>query len=126
MLDALWFNPNEMLIGGTWKTAVSNLPLFNPSDGSLLAEIANGSAINIDEAVTAAQVARNGKWGQLSATERGRILTKIGQKVLERVDDLAEIEAYDVGKPLAQARADAVALARYMEFYGGAADKLMG
>ena len=68
MLDALWFNPNEMLIGGTWKTAVSNLPLFNPSDGSLLAEIANGSAINIDEAVTAAQVARNGKWGQLSAT----------------------------------------------------------
>jgi aldehyde dehydrogenase (NAD+) len=126
MLDALWFNPNEMLIGGTWKTAGSNLPLFNPSDGSLLAEIANGSAINIDEAVTAAQVARNGKWGRLSATERGRILTKIGQKVLERVDDLAEIEAYDVGKPLAQARADAVALARYMEFYGGAADKLMG
>ena len=47
-------------------------------------------------------------------------------KVLERVDDLARIEALDVGKPLKQARADALALARYMEFYGGAADKIMG
>jgi aldehyde dehydrogenase (NAD+) len=42
------------------------------------------------------------------------------------VDTLAVIEAHDVGKPLSQARADAVALARYMEFYGGAADKITG
>ena len=44
----------------------------------------------------------------------------------EDCEELAEIEATDVGKPLAQARNDAIALARYMEFYGGAADKLMG
>jgi aldehyde dehydrogenase (NAD+) len=42
------------------------------------------------------------------------------------VDDLARLEAMDVGKPLTQARADAIALARYCEFYGGAADKVMG
>ncbi len=56
----------------------------------------------------------------------GRILARIGQQVLERTDDLARLEALDVGKPLKQARADVLALARYMEFYGGAADKIMG
>jgi aldehyde dehydrogenase (NAD+) len=62
----------------------------------------------------------------MTATERGRILTKLGQLVLARIDDLAAIEAMDVGKPMKQARADVLALARYMEFYGGAADKVMG
>ena len=47
-------------------------------------------------------------------------------QVLEQADELARLEALDVGKPLKQGRADAVALARYLEFYGGAADKVMG
>lgn len=126
MCDALWFDPTEMLIGGTWQTAASTLPLINPSDGSPLAQIARGQASDIDAAVTAAHTAHAGEWGNMTATERGRILTKIGRAVLTRVDALAQIEAHDVGKPLTQARADAVALARYMEFYGGAADKIMG
>ena len=49
-----------------------------------------------------------------------------GQLVLEHVDDLATLEALDVGKPLTQARNDAIALARYCEFFGGAADKVHG
>ncbi|WP_223421482.1 aldehyde dehydrogenase family protein [Tateyamaria pelophila] len=126
MLDALWFDPTEMLIGGTWQAAADTLALTNPSDGSHLADIARGTSRDIDAAVTAAQAARAGDWGRMTALERGRILTEIGRKVLNRVDTLAEIEAHDVGKPLTQARADAVALARYMEFYGGAADKVMG
>ena len=126
MTSALWFDPSLMLIGGTWRAAVDTLPLINPSDGTALARIARGQAGDIDAAVQAAHTARQGTWGTLSATERGRILTGIGRAVLTRVDELAEIEAHDVGKPLAQARADAVALARYMEFYGGAADKVMG
>ena len=126
MTSALWFDPSLMLIGCTWRAAGDTLPLINPSDGTALARIARGQAGDIDAAVQAAHTARLGTWGTLSATERGRILTEIGRAVLTRVDELAEIEAHDVGKPLAQARADAVALARYMEFYGGAADKVMG
>jgi aldehyde dehydrogenase (NAD+) len=76
--------------------------------------------------VAAAEAARNGAWGRTTAAERGRLLARIGQRVLDRVDLLADLEARDVGKPLKQARADALALARYMEFYGGAADKVMG
>ncbi|WP_108839089.1 aldehyde dehydrogenase family protein [Tateyamaria sp. Alg231-49] len=126
MTNAIWFDPSLMLIGDTWRAAQNTLTLVNPSDGSPLADIAAGQSGDIDDAVCAAQSALDGEWGRMSATERGRILTDIGRAVLERVDELAEIEAHDVGKPLSQARADALALARYMEFYGGAADKVMG
>lgn len=126
MSDALWFDPSLCLIGGRWIGARQTLTLINPSDGSDLAQIADGQAEDIDAAVRAAQTARESDWGRMSALERGRILTEIGRKVLERAEDLAMLEALDVGKPLTQARADAVALARYMEFYGGAADKITG
>lgn len=128
MSDPIWFTPSNCLIGGTWQPALSGktLPLTNPSDGSLICTIARGDTADVNAAVAAAQSALDGDWGRMTALERGRILTRIGQLVLERVDALAEIEAMDVGKPLTQARADAVALARYLEFYGGAADKIHG
>ena len=117
-----------MLIGGQWRACSSGqtLPLHNPSDGSLLAQIARGDAADIDAAVAAAQAALDGAWGQLSAAERGRILLKMSALTLARANELAHLEAQDVGKPLKQGRADAVALARYLEFYGGAADKVHG
>ncbi len=124
----LFFDPTKTFIGGRWLPPASGqyLPLANPSDGTTLCDIPRGNADDVDAAVAAARTALNSDWGRTPAAERGRILTRIGQKVLERVDDLARIEALDVGKPIKQARADALALARYMEFYGGACDKLMG
>jgi aldehyde dehydrogenase (NAD+) len=98
----------------------------NPSDGSELCLIARGNATDIDRAVVAAKQALAGKWGKMTAPERGRILQKMGALALENIDELATLEAMDVGKPLKQARADVVALTRYMEFYAGAADKLHG
>ncbi|AXI48348.1 aldehyde dehydrogenase [Sulfitobacter sp. SK012] len=126
--DALWFDPSLCLIGGKWVAAKGGetLPLVNPSDGGALAVIARGQQPDIDAAVAAAHVARAGDWGRMTALERGRVLTRIGTAVLERIGQLATLEALDVGKPLSQARADVIALARYMEFYGGAADKLHG
>jgi aldehyde dehydrogenase (NAD+) len=128
MRETLPFETNQVLIGGRWRAPQGGqvLPLANPSDGSMLAEIARGGAADIDAAVNAAQSALDGDWGRLSAAERGRLLAAMGREVLERVDELARLEALDVGKPLKQGRADAIALARYLEFYGGAADKLMG
>ncbi|OED46921.1 aldehyde dehydrogenase [Rhodobacteraceae bacterium (ex Bugula neritina AB1)] len=130
MTDAspLWFDPAACLIGGKWQPSMSGdtLPLVNPSDGSSICAIARGGAADIDAAVNAATAALDGAWGRMTALERGRILTRTGQLVLERVEALAVLEAMDVGKPLAQARADALALARYCEFYGGAADKVTG
>jgi len=124
----LSFDARQLLIGGRWTSAASGetLALENPSDGSALARIARGGAADIDAAVQAAQAALDGEWGRLSAAERGRLLARIGQRVLERADELAQLEALDVGKPLKQGRADALALARYLEFYAGAADKVHG
>ena len=126
MLERVWYPTDQVFIDGRWRPVAEHLPIENPSTGEEIGRIARGRAAEIDDAVAAAEIARQGAWGALTATERGRILTRIGQLVLARVDDLAQIEATDVGKPLVQARADALALARYMEFYGGAADKVMG
>ncbi len=125
-MQVLGIDPASCFIGGTWQAAQSTLDLTDPSDGSVLCQIAKGGASEIDAAVQAARAALDGPWGRMPQFERGRILARLGQLVLENVDTLAELEARDVGKPLTQARNDAVALARYMEFYAGAADKLHG
>jgi aldehyde dehydrogenase (NAD+) len=121
-------DPNKCFIGGAWVPPLGgqSLDLRNPSDGTTLCQIARGDAADIDRAVGAADAALAGDWGKLTGFERGRVLAKIGVLVLENIDELAVLESLDVGKPLKQSRADVIALARYMEFYGGAADKLHG
>jgi aldehyde dehydrogenase (NAD+) len=97
-----------------------------PADGTVFAAIAAGDKTDVDRAVAAARAALAGDWGRLSATERGRLLSKLGLLVTERAEELAQLEARDTGKPLSQARGDMVATARYFEYYGGAADKVHG
>jgi aldehyde dehydrogenase (NAD+) len=126
-LDLSW-PTDPVFIAGQWRASAAGqtLPMLDPSDGTPLGHIARGQAADVDAAVAAAEAALAGAWGAMSATERGRVLSRAGQRVAAMADELARIEAHDVGKPLRQGRADALALARYLEFYGGAADKLMG
>jgi aldehyde dehydrogenase (NAD+) len=128
MGDEMAESEGQVLIEGRWREAAGGeiIPVVNPSDGETFAEIARAGAEDVDAAVAAARRSLAGDWGRMPAFERGRILARLGQLILERVDDLAVLEARDVGKPLRQARADAIALARYFEFYGGAADKVHG
>jgi aldehyde dehydrogenase (NAD+) len=127
-LKDLWFPSDHCFINNAWTGPMTaqTLPLTNPSTGQEIGQIARGGAADIDRAVATAKAALNGDWARMTAPERGRILARIGQIVLDKADILARLEATDVGKPLKQAKADAVALARYMEFYAGAADKLHG
>ncbi|MFC0278549.1 aldehyde dehydrogenase family protein [Falsigemmobacter intermedius] len=122
----LWYEPREILIGGTWRRTAEVLGVEDPSTGEIWSEIAAGGAAEIDEAVAAAEAALQGDWGRMPAFERGRVLMAISRKILEHTEELAFIEARDVGKPLKQARADAIAMARYFEFYAGACDKFHG
>ncbi len=124
----LWFDPSLCFIGGkaVAPSGGDGLALEDPSTGETICTIARGTAADIDAAVAAAQAALDGEWGRWTAAERGRVLAKIGQLILAKTEQLARLEAADVGKPLKQARADAIAMARYMEFYGGAADKVHG
>ena len=117
-----------VLIGGKWQAPASGatLPVVNPSDGEVFTKIARGTAEDIDRAAKAAHKAMDGAWGRMPAVERGRLLTKLAHAVVANHDELVRLEATDTGKPLKQAKADIVALARYFEFYGGACDKLHG
>ena len=118
----------KMLIGGRWLDARDgrSLPVISPADGEAFDRIARGGAFEIDLAVQAARAALGGAWGRSTATERGRILQKIGQAVLEHAEELTQLEARDTGKPMSTARNDINVLARYFEFYGSAADKVHG
>ncbi|MGE5171150.1 MAG: aldehyde dehydrogenase family protein [Rudaea sp.] len=104
----------------------ATLAMLDPSDGLAFAAIARGRAADIDHAVREAECARDGAWGRLAPAERGRRLAAIGRAIAAHAEELALLEARDCGKPLAQARADAAACARYFEFYAGAPDKLHG
>jgi aldehyde dehydrogenase (NAD+) len=118
-------------IGNRWvaSSGGQSLDVIDPSDGKPFARIARGNAADIDDAVLAARGAFGdgaGDWGRLSATERGRLLMKLAQRVLDHADELGRLESRTTGKPLKQGLADARALARYFEYYAGAADKLHG
>ncbi|THU03688.1 aldehyde dehydrogenase family protein [Lampropedia puyangensis] len=106
------------------------LDSFDPSNGQVLVQLAQGNATDVDRAVQAAKQALgetfDGPWGRLSAVERSRLLFKLAAAVTEHAEELAQLEAADCGKSLKTARVDATALARYFEYYAGAADKLHG
>lgn len=102
------------------------LDVIDPSDGQAYALIQRSDAQDLDLAVLAARDCLAGAWSRLSAAERGRLLMKLSAKIGEHSQELAAIEQRDCGKPTRQARADAIALARYFEFYAGACDKFHG
>jgi aldehyde dehydrogenase (NAD+) len=120
--------PKPLFIGGRWLAARDErtLDVVAPADGQVFDRIARGGTHEVDLAVKAARASLSGAWGRFSATERGRVLMKIGQAILDHHDELSKIEARDAGKPMTTARNDITVLARYFEFYGSAADKVHG
>lgn len=97
----------------------------DPATGEVLAEVADGSEADIDAAVSAAKDAWE-SWRNLDPVTRGQRVGEVADLVREHLDELAEIESLDQGKPLSQARSDMEGAARYFEYYAGAADKIEG
>src|SRR5688500_15576017 len=106
--------------GGTFQ-------VFDPSSGEVLATVAKATAADIDAAVQTARAALDSKaWGGAPPAERGRAMIRIAQALRDRVEELANLESRDNGKPLRQSRTDVQVAARYFEFFAGIADKIMG
>ena len=122
------FNQAKHFIGGNWITPADKqtIPVINPSTGEKIGELARGSEQDVHLAVESAQKSLDGDWGKLTPTERGQILQKMSQLILDNADELARLESLDVGKPLKQAKGDVAACARYFKYYGEAADKVFG
>ena len=117
---------NHIANTGVASASGRTLPVIDPSDGQPFDELQRSNAADIDSAVRAARDCFDTVWHKVTAAERGRLLYKLSQKIAEHADELTALEQRDCGKPTRQARADALALVRYFEFYAGACDKLHG
>ncbi len=120
---------NQLFINGEWRSpaAGKTIPVINPATEEVIAEVASAEQADVDLAVASARAALDGPWSRLSARERGRLVWKIGEKLLERADDLARLETLHNGKPIFESRQIEIpASAECFQYYAGWADKIHG
>lgn len=112
---------HKMLINGKWMEAASGktFPTYNPATGEVMAMVAEGDREDINRAVSAARTAfETGPWSKMTASERGKLVWKLADLLEQNLEEFAQLESLDNGKPLSVARAADVPLAielfRYM------------
>src|SRR5580704_17807256 len=129
-VEAFVAAPQQLFINGQWADAASgkSFETLNPATGETLAHVAEGDAEDIDRAVRAARKAfEHGPWSRMTPSERGRIIWRIGDLILEHAQELAQLESLDNGKPYAVALGADIPLAADMFHYmAGWATKIEG
>jgi acyl-CoA reductase-like NAD-dependent aldehyde dehydrogenase len=118
----------KMIIGGEQVDAADGqtFDVTNPATGEVIATAPLGGAEDVNRAVKAAQAAFEGPWSTWSASKRGRTLQKFSNLVKQNLEELAQLESRNVGKPISSARGEALAVSLVFEYYAGAANKLFG
>jgi betaine-aldehyde dehydrogenase len=120
----------QMIIGGEHVDAADGqtFDVMNPAIGEVIAKAPLGGPEDADRAVKAAQAAFEDPrgWATWSAAKRGRTLQKLSNLVKEHIEELAQLESRNVGKPIRMARSEALAVGMVFEYYAGAANKLFG
>jgi betaine-aldehyde dehydrogenase len=118
-----------LLIDGQWVDAESGKTFAtpNPSTGETLAEVAEADKADVDKAVAAARRAFEGKWGRMSARDRGRLLYKLSQLIEAKSQELAALETADNGKPIKESMyIDLPGVVENFEYFAGWATKIEG
>lgn len=122
--------PGRLLIDGQWVDGGKKFETTNPATGEVLTEVVEASRSDVDAAVSAARKAfedRNGPWRKLSSSERGRLLWKLADLVEKNIDELAELETLDNGKPIFESRyVDMPMVIDVLRYYAGWATKIHG
>jgi aldehyde dehydrogenase (NAD+) len=119
----------KLFIGGEWRPARGGdtQDVINPATEEVIASVASASAEDVDAAVAAARAAFDGPWSQLSARERGRLVWKVGERLRERLDEVARLETLHNGKPISESRhVEVPAAVECLQYYAGWADKIHG
>ncbi len=120
----------KMIIGGQQVDAADGqtFDVMNPATGQVIARAPLGGPEDVNRAVAAAQAAFEDPkgWSSWSASKRGRTLQKLSGLVKQHLEELARLESQNVGKPIAGARGEALAVSLVFEYYAGAANKLFG
>ena len=119
----------QLFINGEWRDAAGRqtIDVVNPATEEIIAKVASAEQSDVDAAAAAARAALDGPWGKLSARERGRLVWKIGERLMERADEIARLETLHNGKPIFESRQIEVpAAAECFQYYAGWADKIHG
>src|SRR5438552_1848601 len=123
-------SPGRLLINGEWVDGSRKFDAINPATGEVLTQIVEASADDVDRAVKAARYAfedRTGPWRKMSASERGRLLWRLADLVEKNIDELAELETLDNGKPIFESKfVDMPMVVDVLRYYGGLATKIHG
>ena len=120
----------RLLIGGEWAGGSKKFETINPATGEVLTEVVEASKDDVDRAVEAARRAfedRGGAWRKMSASERGRLIWRLADLVEKNIDELAELETLDNGKPIFESRqVDMPMVVDVLRYYAGWATKIHG
>ncbi|HZQ25329.1 MAG TPA: aldehyde dehydrogenase family protein [Terriglobales bacterium] len=122
--------PGRLLIGGQWVEGGKPFDVMNPATGEVLTQGVEASPADVDRAVGAARTAfddRNSRWRKMSASERGRVIWKLADLVEKNLDELAELETLNNGKPITESRyVDMPMTVDVLRYYAGWATKIHG
>ena len=122
--------PGRLLIGGEWAGGSKKFETINPATGEVLTEVVEASRDDVDRAVQASRRAledRGGAWRKMSASERGRLIWRLADLVEKNIDELAELETLDNGKPIFESRqVDMPMVVDVLRYYAGLATKIHG
>jgi phenylacetaldehyde dehydrogenase len=105
---------HRMLIGGKFANAASGktFPVYDPATGEVIAHVPEAEATDVDAAVHAARKAFDeGAWPRMTASQRGKLLWKLADLLETNLEEFAQLESIDNGKPVAIARVADVPLA---------------
>lgn len=118
----------QMYIDGKFVEPASGqyFDSYYPFTGKVWAQVAQGNAEDADRAVQAAHRALSGPWSQLTASQRGLLMHKLGDLVARDAKKLAEIEVQDNGKLIAEMQGQLNYIPNWFWYYGGLADKIEG
>ncbi|MGE5242801.1 MAG: aldehyde dehydrogenase family protein [Betaproteobacteria bacterium] len=119
----------QLFINGEWRDAAAGktIDVVNPATEEVIATVPSAEQADVDAAVAAARAAFDGAWGRLPARERGRLLWRLGDRLMERADEIARLETLHNGKPIFESRQIEIpAAAECFQYYAGWADKIHG
>jgi len=122
--------PGQLFIDGKWVDAAGGktYSTVNPATGDVITQVADGGEADVDTAVIAARRAfESGPWAQMAASDRARILWKMGDLVDKYNEDLGTLETLDNGKPIFESRyVDIPMVAEVFRYYAGWCTKICG
>jgi aldehyde dehydrogenase (NAD+) len=117
----------ELFIGGRWVAPKKGkyFQTISPSTERVLAEVAEASAEDVDDAVRAARLAYDRYWSKMRPAERAKYVFRISRAIQEKARELAIVESMDGGKPIKESRdVDLPLAAAHFFYHAGWADKL--